>query len=636
MAENILRLKVDSNEYDSKLKRATQGLQSLEDKVRGMGATFEYAEKADVDFVAALGKMETKARGTKGRLAELANSIQDLSAQYNRLTESEKKSPYGKALNQSIGQLTTRYKDMKAQMTEVSRSMGEQQSGLQALTGKLGINISTLSSWGVALAAGKAALDVMKGAIQGSETTADLYASTISIAKSATDQFFYSLSTGDFTTFQNGIDGIVARARTAYEAMDELSSYAARFTPWQQAKETEVNTKLQQARAAKAQGNTGKASALVGEANALIDQLSSSTKSYGAMQTKAGYDTIRKLIGGNYSDQEIAYLANPANWSAIKADAAQWVDPTKIVAGRKWGDTHSNSYSSELAHRFMTIRDSGDKGEEFNQALTNIYGTIMAEARIEALRARADRMDGVVAGAARSSGSAAASGKKFKSMPQTVAGSEWLGLDPLKRSLPGLSAQGKIEGFDIIIDEVAAQQSQNLTAANDALKDAVENTKNWGTALGAVGSTFDSIGEIIGGTAGEYVGWIGNTISALGTLLSSEWAKMIITNGSLPFPENLVAIASTVGAVTTAIASMPKFAEGGVIGGSMYGGDIQHIRANAGEMIINQTDQRRLYDALHSGSLASGSGASTTISGEQLVTVINAYGRRTGRGEILQ
>ena len=71
MADAVVRLRVESSEYDQKLQRATQQLQHMEKEVRRTGATFAYADEEELEFVKSLGSMETKAESAKGKIAEM-------------------------------------------------------------------------------------------------------------------------------------------------------------------------------------------------------------------------------------------------------------------------------------------------------------------------------------------------------------------------------------------------------------------------------------------------------------------------------------------------------------------------------------------------------------------------------------
>lgn len=108
MADSILRLKVESTEYDSKLKKASQGLQHYIDNCRKVGGTLSVVEDNTLAFVRALGEMPTIAQGGTQSLREMTRSLTDLTIQYRSLTDEEKNSPFGQAMAQSIQTLTER------------------------------------------------------------------------------------------------------------------------------------------------------------------------------------------------------------------------------------------------------------------------------------------------------------------------------------------------------------------------------------------------------------------------------------------------------------------------------------------------------------------------------------------------
>lgn len=95
------------------------------------------------------------------------------------------------------------------------------------------------------------------------------------------------------------------------------------------------------------------------------------------------------------------------------------------------------------------------------------------------------------------------------------------------------------------------------------------------------------------------------------------------SGAKLPFPANLVAIAAGVGAVLAALASMSKFANGGIVGGSSSVGDKNIIRANSGEMILTKGQQTTLFNAIKSGNLGGGGNVQFKIKGTDLIGVIN-------------
>lgn len=103
---------------------------------------------------------------------------------------------------------------------------------------------------------------------------------------------------------------------------------------------------------------------------------------------------------------------------------------------------------------------------------------------------------------------------------------------------------------------------------------------------------------------------------------SEAVAGATASGAKLPFPYNLVAIAAGIAAVVAALASMGKYAKGGIIGGNSYSGDKQMARVNSGEMILNKHQQGMLFNAINSGKLGGGN-VQFKIRGTDLIGVIN-------------
>ncbi len=147
MTDVITRLKLESGEYDSRIKRATQGLLQMEQECRRVNGTLSVLEKDQLQYVQSLGKMQTVSTTVRGKLNELTQAYTELSVQYKRLTDEEKKSDFGKALSKSLDQIKTRINDTKQQLAEVSDELGGKATGkfgqfggiIDSLGSKLGI-----------------------------------------------------------------------------------------------------------------------------------------------------------------------------------------------------------------------------------------------------------------------------------------------------------------------------------------------------------------------------------------------------------------------------------------------------------------------------------------------------------------
>jgi hypothetical protein len=89
-------------------------------------------------------------------------------------------------------------------------------------------------------------------------------------------------------------------------------------------------------------------------------------------------------------------------------------------------------------------------------------------------------------------------------------------------------------------------------------------------------------------------------------------------------------IGGPVGKGISAIGSLVgSFSGGGIVGGTSYTGDRLTARVNSGEMILNATQQRSLFQMLNGGG--STGGGSSVVRGEDIYLALRNYGRRTGK-----
>ena len=117
--------------------------------------------------------------------------------------------------------------------------------------------------------------------------------------------------------------------------------------------------------------------------------------------------------------------------------------------------------------------------------------------------------------------------------------------------------------------------------------------------------------------------------SSAKTAASAEEAIAGVTasGAKMQFPLNLVAIAAGVAAVIAALATISgSFAGGGIIQGANTHGDQLLARVNAGEMILNGSQQRNLFNLLDGGTGSNMSGqVEFKISGSALKGVLRNY-----------
>lgn len=199
----------------------------MEDACRKTGGELLFLEDENREFIQSLGKMETVSKSARGRLGELSTAFADLKTMYNRLSDDEKRSEFGKEINKQLDILKERVIDAKGELNKINEQIQNNGSLLDQLSSKFGVNIKQLGGWGAALGAGKVALDVMKVAFFSNEEQLDEWGRIVQSSESVYNGFLDALNTGDISGFLSRISQIVNAARDAYDALDELATYNA-------------------------------------------------------------------------------------------------------------------------------------------------------------------------------------------------------------------------------------------------------------------------------------------------------------------------------------------------------------------------------------------------------------------------
>lgn len=367
MADSIVRLKVESSEYDSKIKRASQGLLHMEEACRKVNGTLAILEKDEKSFVESLGKMETTSKTVRGSIGELTTAFTDLRAQYNRLTAEEKQGDYGKALSKSLDDLKERIKAGKTELKDIDGELGKNGNLLDNLSSKLGINVKKFVGWGAALAAGKVALNTLKDAFFASEANLDNWHSTVYQCESLWDAFLTNLNTGDISGYLSNIDRITAAARDAYAELDRLGTQKAINNPKIKAQEVENERFRNMLRTGRyiAPNDGRKASMREGQLltpeqlKVLASQLQNGMTTLNSY-IKSEVNQTTKAIDALYTQQALQLGMSPKEFRAGTADMTTF--DTRMAGYQKYRDWETRKQSvMAMASSGMNVSDSAAK-----------------------------------------------------------------------------------------------------------------------------------------------------------------------------------------------------------------------------------------------------------------------------------
>ena len=192
-----------------------------------------------------------------------------------------------------------------------------------------------------------------------------------------------------------------------------------------------------------------------------------------------------------------------------------------------------------------------------------------------------------------------------------------------------------IEKLKIMLADIVDGPAQNLAKWITAL---VENANTLKASVYAIAGSFASIK--LGGLLLNLASMAGITGTAAAGALT--WAGAITLG--LGIIGIVAAIATAMGAFESnkqEAAQVPQtsppqvaYASGGIVGGNSTAGDNVSIRANSGEMILNRTQQAKLFSMINGGGGGGNSQitVNTVLDGKILATAVAEHGEKRNPG----
>lgn len=195
------------------------------------------------------------------------------------------------------------------------------------------------------------------------------------------------------------------------------------------------------------------------------------------------------------------------------------------------------------------------------------------------------------------------------------------------------------DAYKEVSTEIANVQEQQTKLGGSAStltneKQALEaNSEAWGyysEMLGSATNALNFLGESQAAQIAQFglntAALVADAVKTIAAMQAQALAAGTASGANLPFPANLAAIATIVGTIASIFASLPKFADGGIVGGGSMYGDKVLLRANAGEMLLNRRQQANLFNMLDEGRKESALVPTIKIKGSDLYLLMKNYG----------
>ena len=174
--------------------------------------------------------------------------------------------------------------------------------------------------------------------------------------------------------------------------------------------------------------------------------------------------------------------------------------------------------------------------------------------------------------------------------------------------------------------------------------DSIQANYDYADSLGAIASIMGSVTNMTNEGAAGWLAYGANIlssisaaipmISSLTTALTAKAAAEAAGSAAAVPVVGWINAVAAITAIMSAMAAVPKFADGGIIGGNSFIGDNMIARVNSGEMILNNRQQKNLFNLLDGKggtSVNAGGEVKLRIEGRDLVGVLNSQTSKTSK-----
>ena len=582
--------------------------------------------------------------------------------------------------------------------------------------GKMG-SVAGAALKGIAGAAGLAlgGIEAFNRMITSNESNNDKWENTMRAMNNVVNEFFSALTSGDFTGFQNGLDGIVRKARETAEALRQIEDAQTVYGLFSTENRAAFNEALVTIRDKNASPEAVEA------AKKNIENIITKQTEQSQVLNKKAIDAVKSIItqrgvtnaaditeadikdmlnialerqGGirseelerQYDEYVMAYKNLRAQYSAIDQSTGRVMfqgGPNYITALKGL----NNQYAKANLYNALWDKTNGDDLKQLVSLLQSAYAARSEIAQMQRTYNRATQTTAGLGGGKEKTpaaeGSIAWYAQRIKSLQEEIASTtdstarataqqfvdEYKKkIEELQFSADFMSAlnRGQIgefisgENLGITEADLAAPELDmgeiDLSGTDAILKkqlDVEQMSKGMEDYRSQIDETSDSIGILAGAMsnlsglvdeqAASWISYGSNVIQAIAQSIPAITAlteakradanmgaaKLAADAGgsvaNVPFAGPALAVAA-IASVIAALAAVPKFAQGGIVGGSSYYGDRILARVNSGEMILNTEQQRRIFSHMESPVQKVEITGRMTASGRDLQYIFDKYG----------
>lgn len=488
--------------------------------------------------------------------------------------------------------------------------------------------MSVASKTGVALGVAFGAKELFDKFINASQSTADTYANNMNAMRSVTDSFFTSMNTGDFSVFEQGLANIIAKAREYQEALDQLGntemSYGVKnkrlmseWNAWREVVKDKDTT-------------SGIRDGAIKEMERIVKEIGGATANYQKQLRNVVRSGIAASTPLNLEDISISSIRTIAELDVMDEgsktpyirDYENYLKERETLEktySRKRGEdnkaggwntdainTAEKTALAELAklhqegimYNDILNQKNDETLAQMNAYIGKIDDASSAYSRLAAQTNKLKTGDGESTGnpllaTVHSKTAAVASNTVVPIVPElaTAAGDE----------LANLILGGNLVRTITIIPR--EEEDWEITEFENGKKTPKIDTSTMtaGAGIGAMASMMGMFSSATDDASAAWLSYSSNILGNIGTLITQYGALAVAKAAGEGGPLGWITVGVAAASIIAAIASVPKFATGGIVGGTSYVGDKILARVNSGELILNDAQQRSALALMSAG-----------------------------------
>lgn len=523
--------------------------------------------------------------------------------------------------------LTRLLLDSKDYDSKLKRAKGSTQDFASSIGSKAAMAVGKFAT-GIGLAMG--GVEAFNKVVQSSQTLGDSWNNTINACKSSVDVFFQSLATGNWDAFNGGLLQTIRNMRSVSAMKDMLDD--AKLTMGFDTKKFEREyVRLEGIIDDETKSKSDREAAFA-EMEALIGRFKERVQKTAEGAAKTLVAEMNAKFGQNFTMADLEKYIEEVNNEFLDTETLQrlnkYKETLKLFDGGKsyslkeYGGLvlTKDQYiamNTEL-EKMRILQDDNDESRK-NMLAQLEYANDLYRQGDEYFKRSLEKQNKIA--------SLNKGGKKKEEIKPVVTPKIVPETDAATQILGAMSGM-KLEPLEVPI--------VIKNSSDDYARDLVLNTKrieDMNAALSSTGEIFGSLGGIMSSFGNDMGGWMLGTMGQIAQMIvqlqSLATANGVASASKLPFPANLAAVATVVATIASVFSSLPKFADGGVVGGSSYFGDKLLARVNSGETILTNKMAGRALAMIDGGSNVRVSG-DVRLNGKDIYISLRNYMSASG------